>query len=323
LAGHGGANVTLGIPRLREVLMTASMNIKTPLMILHFKEPVDKMKAEEHANIFRKVRMNDLVKYVEITQGIIMDKFKSRVREYSISLQFESLEQIKKAFSMDFEQLKKEIKETFVPILLNVIGKTVKKGAASSEKIEDYGITSQKIQKESKESVEEDELQKEETILSSEEKTEKSDEDDDELMEESIGDEEGNEGSKQLSKKKQMASYEEDEVMDKGEDGEEEKIEQPKRIIPKTKEFFDEKEQQDLENIENMKARNSKFELYLNDINFDEDKESIDISLVFPLETKKFLILNLVESALSQVLVHSINGIERCFALQKIWKPEV
>lgn len=40
LAGHGGANVTLGIPRLREILMTASENIKTPIMQVHFKPDV-------------------------------------------------------------------------------------------------------------------------------------------------------------------------------------------------------------------------------------------------------------------------------------------
>lgn len=31
-AGRGEMNVTLGIPRLREILMTASANIKTPSM---------------------------------------------------------------------------------------------------------------------------------------------------------------------------------------------------------------------------------------------------------------------------------------------------
>ena len=31
-AGHQAMNVTLGIPRLREILMTASKNIKTPIM---------------------------------------------------------------------------------------------------------------------------------------------------------------------------------------------------------------------------------------------------------------------------------------------------
>ena len=30
LAGHGGANVTLGIPRLREIIMTASHRVQSP-----------------------------------------------------------------------------------------------------------------------------------------------------------------------------------------------------------------------------------------------------------------------------------------------------
>merc|ERR1711862_628340 len=34
LAGHGGANVTLGIPRLREIIMAATADIKTPMMTL-------------------------------------------------------------------------------------------------------------------------------------------------------------------------------------------------------------------------------------------------------------------------------------------------
>ena len=32
LAGRGDMNVTLGIPRLKEILMTASDNIRTPVM---------------------------------------------------------------------------------------------------------------------------------------------------------------------------------------------------------------------------------------------------------------------------------------------------
>ena len=34
MAGRGEANVTLGIPRLREILMTAAARIKTPVMTL-------------------------------------------------------------------------------------------------------------------------------------------------------------------------------------------------------------------------------------------------------------------------------------------------
>merc|ERR1719285_1153913 len=37
-AGRGEMNVTLGIPRLREILMVAGQNIKTPSMDIPFKE---------------------------------------------------------------------------------------------------------------------------------------------------------------------------------------------------------------------------------------------------------------------------------------------
>ena len=41
LAGHGGANVTLGIPRLREIIMTAARVPKTPMMIVPLREGND------------------------------------------------------------------------------------------------------------------------------------------------------------------------------------------------------------------------------------------------------------------------------------------
>lgn len=51
LAGHGAANVTLGIPRLREILMTASQNIKTPVMDI----PLKKDKQQVHVCVFSRV----------------------------------------------------------------------------------------------------------------------------------------------------------------------------------------------------------------------------------------------------------------------------
>lgn len=41
-AGRGEMNVTLGIPRLREILMVASKRIKTPSMEIPFKTDVPK-----------------------------------------------------------------------------------------------------------------------------------------------------------------------------------------------------------------------------------------------------------------------------------------
>ena len=46
LAGHGGANMTLGIPRLKEILMTTPTNIKTPFMTVYFNKGLNYTKEE-------------------------------------------------------------------------------------------------------------------------------------------------------------------------------------------------------------------------------------------------------------------------------------
>src|SRR2546430_13309705 len=50
LAGHSAKNVTLGIPRLREIVMTASDHIATPSMTLYLNPEV----SEEQGQIFAK-----------------------------------------------------------------------------------------------------------------------------------------------------------------------------------------------------------------------------------------------------------------------------
>lgn len=54
LAGHGAGNMTLGIPRLKEILMTSPINIKTPIMKLFFKPNcnLSQQKMEQFANKF-------------------------------------------------------------------------------------------------------------------------------------------------------------------------------------------------------------------------------------------------------------------------------
>lgn len=48
-AGFGAKNVTLGIPRLREIVMTASRRIKTPTMMVPFRKDVDIARAQRLA----------------------------------------------------------------------------------------------------------------------------------------------------------------------------------------------------------------------------------------------------------------------------------
>lgn len=73
LAGHGAENMTLGIPRLKEILMTTPTHIKTPNMVVYFRKDVNltKIQMEKYASKFNKIRLSDVIKELRVKQNII------------------------------------------------------------------------------------------------------------------------------------------------------------------------------------------------------------------------------------------------------------
>ncbi|KAB5551823.1 hypothetical protein DKX38_009134 [Salix brachista] len=67
LAGRGEMNVTLGIPRLQEILMTASADIKTPIMTCPLQEGRTKEDAESLSDKLKKVTVADIVESMEVS----------------------------------------------------------------------------------------------------------------------------------------------------------------------------------------------------------------------------------------------------------------
>lgn len=69
-------NVTLGIPRLREIIMTASKTISTPTMILPLKlEHNTEKNAKELLKEFQKVLLSDLVNEVRVEETLVRVSF--------------------------------------------------------------------------------------------------------------------------------------------------------------------------------------------------------------------------------------------------------
>lgn len=62
MAGRGEANVTLGIPRLREILMTAAAAIKTPVMTLPLRPGLGAEAAAELAVRLKRIRLAEAMK---------------------------------------------------------------------------------------------------------------------------------------------------------------------------------------------------------------------------------------------------------------------
>jgi len=86
--------MTLGIPRLKEILMTTPTNIKTPNMTVYFhKEAVEKMSRDEmerFAYKFKRIRLSDVTKEVKVSQYIQADPSGDGFhRVYKVTLIFE------------------------------------------------------------------------------------------------------------------------------------------------------------------------------------------------------------------------------------------
>ncbi|KAM3962676.1 LOW QUALITY PROTEIN: RNA polymerase I subunit RpI1 [Aphomia sociella] len=74
-AGRGDMNVTLGIPRLREILMTASAKLKTPSMDIPFRTdlPNVQKKAERLRQKLNRVNVSDVLEKVDVQCEIVIE----------------------------------------------------------------------------------------------------------------------------------------------------------------------------------------------------------------------------------------------------------
>ena len=72
-AGRGEMNVTLGIPRLREILMVASSNIKTPSMAIPL---LPSPNVDKHAKLLKRqfncVYLSQVLESVDVTERVVI-----------------------------------------------------------------------------------------------------------------------------------------------------------------------------------------------------------------------------------------------------------
>lgn len=117
LAGHGAANMTLGIPRLKEILMTTPTNIKTPCMSVYFRK--DKNLTIEQmtqiSNAFERLKLSDVVKNIRLGQTIERNMDGNFSRVYKLTLDFENAKKLKEKLGIKFNHLCKVFSDSFVP----------------------------------------------------------------------------------------------------------------------------------------------------------------------------------------------------------------
>ncbi|XP_021113862.1 DNA-directed RNA polymerase I subunit RPA1 isoform X4 [Heterocephalus glaber] len=88
-AGRGEMNVTLGIPRLREILMVASANIKTPMMsvpVFNTKKALKRVKSLKKQ--LTRVCLGEVLQKVDVEESFCMGEKQNKFRVYQLQFHF-------------------------------------------------------------------------------------------------------------------------------------------------------------------------------------------------------------------------------------------
>ena len=132
LAGSGGSNVTLGIPRLREILMTSENNIKTPCMKL----PIftnDHEEAKLLAKNFEKYFLIDVITHMNIERCVQVNN-NTADRLFRIDIYLEELDNIEEYFGYDKNYVRYIFKKVFIPMLAKTLSRYYKQITKTNNK---------------------------------------------------------------------------------------------------------------------------------------------------------------------------------------------
>ncbi|NWR71499.1 RPA1 polymerase, partial [Centropus unirufus] len=318
-AGRGEMNVTLGIPRLREILMVASANIKTPTMsvpVLNTKKALKKVKHLK--KLLTRVCLAEVLQKAEIEESLHIKDKQNKHRLYKIKFCFLPHEYYREEKCVKPRQILHFMEKRFFRIFLEAIKKKNAKMASFSEVTarkatrKDFDGDQDKAQNDQEASAEEEENivdaeadegdgdateakrrrnQEEEVDYESEEENEEAN------VDENLEDEEAD------SEKEKTPSAEEEQHEAGGDDS------QPLSFVSQIK-----KEKKPLLQSVDMRI-NAVLDSHpsIQDYTFDTENELwCEVSFVLPLTKVYFDLSSLLVSLAQSTVIHEVKGITRC-----------
>ncbi|KAF7505883.1 hypothetical protein GJ744_012418 [Endocarpon pusillum] len=121
LAGHSTKNVTLGIPRLREIVMTASSNVSTPVMILKLIPEITNEQGLRFAKGISKLSLAELVDEVSVREYTGSTPNHAQAKMYDIEVEFFSAKEYTEEYNIKIEDVSNCLRNRFFPRLSKTI----------------------------------------------------------------------------------------------------------------------------------------------------------------------------------------------------------
>ena len=327
LAGHSAKNVTLGIPRLREIVMTASRSISTPHMSLYLIPELDEGAGQTFAKGISKLTLAEVINEVSVDEHIGAGIGFARAKIYKVRLNLFPAKEYCETYAVTVADILRTIEFKFIPLLSRLIrkeltskgdGKLLKHSASQPE----VGKSSGRI---------------EEADPSAEADLEDGDDDQDD-----DGDDDAT-NNKQKQNRREAISYE---APDEGEEAIEK--EARRRAIPEMQFEMDDEgfggspresqaevesqpEEDDSEDEkqreDSARARQSRIQDKNSDVTSftfdDQAAEWCQIQFEYDHSTAKMLLLPLVEKACHGAVIQSIPGLKTCtYTHDESWDPK-
>ena len=127
LAGHSAKNVTLGIPRLREILMTASANISTPAMTLVLNGELSADDGERFAKAISVLPLSHVLDKVSVSERVGKGIRYALAKIFRIRLKFFDSHEYTEAYNISISDVLDTVEKKFLSQLHQAIRKEIKK----------------------------------------------------------------------------------------------------------------------------------------------------------------------------------------------------
>lgn len=126
LAGHSAKNVTLGIPRLREILMTASDHISTPSMTLILNEELSEADGETFAKAISILPLSHVINRAVVKERMGKGVGHKLAKMFDIHLEFFPSDEYCKTYAISISDVLNKVETELLPKLQSMIKKEVK-----------------------------------------------------------------------------------------------------------------------------------------------------------------------------------------------------
>ncbi|XP_053397077.1 DNA-directed RNA polymerase I subunit RPA1-like [Mercenaria mercenaria] len=302
-AGRGEMNVTLGIPRLREILMVGSKNIKTPALDIPVLPGDDiREKVKQLQRRLTKVNLNEVIQNIQVCEWLaIKGKIRAqRSRVFRIRMNFLPRECYKERFVVGPNTILKFVEKTYIKKIVQLVRAKIN----AQNKLLSSGTQKRRLQPRSTEDSEFSNVGA------------NMDDDEEEAMDADDGDETANN-----QKHKKMEEHEYDDEDENSRDSfdkedEEEDVDMEDEV-PETEDINEELiAEYEVKDKDHPEARinavlqlGAEVEHYRYDI---KKKLWCEVTISFPLQDSKIDLLALLESDIKKHVVYEVPGISRC-----------